>query len=323
MMTEPSRSAGAQTAQKPNAAKNYFKHHSSVAKSTFFSQLNRPISSFFTCAVIGIALVLPCLLMLVLVSIQSVSQNWDGSAQITLVLNKDMTTLDAGVLANDIGKKQSIHSSRFIDKDIALDAFRKKFEFADAIDFLDENPLPHVIVVSPNDAIKTVEHIEQLKNSLLTNPEIDSALLDVMWVQRLNSITQMLERAIWIIASMLALSVILVLGNTIRLAIESRKEEIIVVKLVGGTDHFVRRPFLYMGTFYGLGGSILAWILIQIVIYLLNQPIQELASSYQSDFSLSGMNFESTLFLLLLGVSLGWFGSWIAVKKHLSDIEPD
>ena len=322
-MSDPSRSAGAQTAQKPNAAKNYFKHHSNVAKSTFSSQLNKPISSFFTCAVIGIALVLPCLLMLILTSIQSVSQNWDGSAQITLLLHKDISAIDAGILANEIGKKQSINTSRFIDKDIALNSFKENFEFADAIDFLDENPLPHVIIVSPNDAIKTIQHIEQLKNSLLTNSEIDSALLDVMWVQRLNSITLVLERAIWVIASMLALSVILVLGNTIRLAIESRKEEIIVVKLVGGTDNFVRRPFLYMGTFFGLGGSILAWILIQIVIYLLNQPVQELATSYQSNFSLSGMNFESTLFLLLLGISLGWFGSWIAVKKHLSDIEPD
>ena len=129
----------------------------------------------------------------------------------------------------------------------------------------------------------------------------------------------MLQRAVSVIGIMLGLVVILVLGNTIRLAIENKKEEIIVIKLVGGTDGFVRRPFLYMGVLYGFGASLFAWLLLIIIIVILNQPVQALASSYQSNFSLSGLDFESTLLLFLIGTGLGWFSSWLAVRKHLDD----
>jgi len=321
-MAEAPRSSGARAANPPSALNNYFSHHSKVAKATLKTQLQTPLATFFTCAVIGIALVLPSLLTVLLGNVQSLNQGWDGSAQITLLLKKGVPALDGGVLAETISKKQSIKSSQFIDNDSALASFKKRFEFADAVEYLDENPLPHVILVRPDDSIKQVEHIEQLKESLLKYPEVESAILDVMWVQRLQSITDVLQRAVWVIASMLSLAVILVLGNTIRLAIENRKEEIIVVKLVGGTDAFVRRPFLYMGIFLGFGASIIAWILIHIILYMLNEPIEALALSYQSNFSLSGLGFESTLFLFVLGLGLGWFSSWLAVRKHLDDIEP-
>lgn len=122
---------------------------------------------------------------------------------------------------------------------------------------------------------------------------------------------------------MLAIAVILILGNTIRLAIENRKDEIAVLKLVGGTDAFVCRPFLYLGTFYGLGGGIFALTLCWIVLSILSQPIETLISSYQSDFNLSGLNIESTILILVIGTFLGWFGAHLSVKKHISEIEPN
>jgi cell division transport system permease protein len=321
-MVETPKSSGARTSPAPSPLKNYFTNHSKVAKTTLRAQLATPFSSFFTCAVIGIALVLPTLLTVLLGNVQSLTQDWDGSAQMTLLLKKGVPTQDGSALANTIATKQSVKSSLFVDNDNALASFKERFKFADAIDYLDENPLPHVILIHPHDSLNTISLLEQLKDSLLKYPEVDSAILDVMWLQRLKSITDMLQRAVWIIASMLSLAVILVLGNTIRLAIENRKEEIIVVKLVGGTDAFVQRPFLYMGIFLGIGASIIAWILIHIVLYILNEPVQALASSYQNNFSLSGLSFESTLFLFILGIGLGWLSSWLAVRKHLGDIEP-
>ncbi len=313
---------GANTAHKPNALNSYFSHHQKTYKSTFKQLIEQPLASFFTCAVIGIAFVLPALLAILLSNIQSVQHNWDGSAQITLFLKKGVPALDGGILSEKIAKRQSITSSLFVDNDAALVEFKERFELQDAVDYLDENPLPHVILVQPDKSLKSIQHIEQIKNNLLKFPEVEGALLDVMWVQRLNSITQVLQRTTWVIALMLGLAIILILGNTIRLAIENRKEEITVVKLVGGTNAFVRRPFLYMGAFYGFGGSLIAWILINLTLFMLNEPIQDLAHSYQSTFNLSGFSFESTLLLLILGMSLGWFGSWLAVRKHLDDIEP-
>lgn len=314
--------AGARTNDKPNALSSYLSHHQKTYKATFKQLLEQPFASFFTCAVIGIAFVLPALLAILLNNIQSVQHNWDGSAQITLFLKKGVPALDGKMLSATIAKKPSITSSHFVDNDTALEEFKERFELQEAVDYLDENPLPHVILVQPDKSLKSIEHIEQIKNSLLKFPEVEGALLDVMWVQRLNSITELLQRAAWVIALMLGAAVILILGNTIRLFIENRKEEIAVVKLVGGTNAFVRRPFLYMGVFFGLGGSIIAWVLINLTLYMLNGPIQDLAHSYQSTFSLSGFSFESTLLLIILGMSLGWFGAWLSVRKHLDDIEP-
>jgi len=313
---------GAKTNDKPNALSSYFSHHQKTYKATFKQLLEQPLASFFTCAVIGIAFVLPALLAILLSNIQSVQHNWDGSAQITLFLKKGVPALDGNILSETIAKKPSITSSHFVDNNTALEEFKKRFELQDAVDYLDENPLPHIILVQPDKSLKSIDHIEQIKNSLLKFPEVEGALLDVMWVQRLNSITQLLQRAAWVIALMLGAAVILILGNTIRLFIENRKEEIIVVKLVGGTNAFVRRPFLYMGVFFGFGGSAIAWILINLTLYMLNGPIQDLAISYQSTFNLSGFSFESTLLLIVLGMSLGWFGAWLSVRKHLDDIEP-
>jgi cell division transport system permease protein len=316
------RSSGARAAAPQSAANHYLAHHKKVAKSTFHSLVRTPISSLFTCAVLGIALVLPALLTSLLSNIESLGKDWDGSAQITLLLKKGVPLVDGEALSKSIAQRSTVTTSQFIDNDSALTSFKERFEFADAIEYLDSNPLPHVIIVKPSDALTTIEHIEQLKESLLTFPEVDDAILDIVWVKRLQSIINMLQRAVTVIGIMLALVVILVLGNTIRLAIENRKEEIIVIKLVGGTDGFVRRPFLYMGVFYGFGASLVSWMLLIIIIAILNGPVEALAKSYQSNFSLSSLSFESTLMLFLIGTGLGWFSSWLAVRKHLDDIEP-
>lgn len=321
-MPELPKSSGARPAESKNAAQHYFENHQKVAKSTLLQLFNQPLATAFTCFVIGIALVLPALLSVLLANIENINKHWDGSPQITLLLKKGVPSLDAGVLSESIAKKQSVTSSLFIDNEQALSDFKSRFEFSDAIEFLDENPLPHAIIVRLNSTLTAISDIEQLRDSLITLPEVDSAILDAAWVQRLQALTKLVERAVWLIAVMLSLTTVLVLGNTIRLAIENRKEEIIVVKLVGGTDPFVRRPFLYMGVFLGLGSSIVAWCFIHWAIYLLNEPIVALALSYQLEFSLSGLTFLSTLFLLLFGISLGWLSAWLAVRRHLDEIEP-
>jgi len=321
-MAEPSKHTGARTAIQASPLTNFVNHHFKVAKTTLRAQLNAPFATFFTCAVIGVALVLPILLSLLLSNLQAVNQHWDGSAQITLVLKQDVTALQGGVLSDTLSKKEHIKSSEFVDKGRALIEFKARFKFADALDFLDENPLPNVILVRPDKSFKTVEEVSTLKEILMRESGVESALLDVVWVQRLQSITQVLQKGLWIIVGMLGLIVTLVLGNTIRLAIENRKDEIVVMKLVGATHAFVRRPFLYMGMLFGFGGGVIAWFLVQGVIVILNQPIRELAHSYQSDFSLPVMDFGSTLILLIISVGLGWFSSWLAVHKHFDEIEP-
>lgn len=321
-MAEQPKQSGAKPTSTPSTFDLYLENHKKVAVTTLSSLLKQPFTTLFTCFVIGIALVLPALFSVLLANVERINEHWDGSPQITLLLKKGLPSIDAGVLARDIGKKNSVNSSTFIDSEVALEDFKTRFEFTDAIEFLNSNPLPHAIIVRLSPSLTSISDIEQMRDSLLKLPEVESALLDAAWVQRLQSITSLIERAVWIIAVILSLTVILVLGNTIRLAIENRKEEIIVVKLVGGTDSFVRRPFLYMGVLLGFGSSLIAWCFIHWVIYLLNEPIISLAASYKLEFSLSGLTFVSTLFLLIFGLSLGWLSAWLAVRKHLDEIEP-
>ncbi len=316
------RASGAKPSQPNNPYRSYLDNHKKTLRSSFKEYTDRPLASFFTCSVIGIAFVLPSLLAIMLANLQSVDIGWDGKAQITLFLTKSVSNEEGLALAESLSQRGNIEKSVFVSKDQALGEFQTLFELEDVVSYLDENPLPHTILVSPHASLSTIERLNNLKAKLEAEQLVDSALLDVMWVQRLQSITLFLERSVWIIALMLGIAVVLILGNTIRLAIENRKEEIIVLKMVGGTDAFVCRPFLYMGVLYGLGGSIIAIILTQSILVALNGPVRALASSYQSHFNLSGLGFDSTLLILLLGMSLGWLGSWLAVRKHLIEIEP-
>lgn len=314
--------SGAKASGPTNALQSYFSNHLKVSKLSFKEQTDRPIATLLTCSVIGIALVLPTLLLILLSNINAANFDWDGSAQITLFLEQKVSAQEANALTGQLQKRVDIANIEFLDKDKAIEDFTAQFQLENVVDFLDENPLPHALIVTPSPSFKEVSKIEQLMQQLEALPEVESGLLDALWVQRLKSITRFLERIVLLIALMLALAVLLILGNTIRLAIENRKEEIAVLKLVGGTRPFVCRPFLYMGMLYGLGGSLIAVILTHIVLAVLYAPVEALVQSYQGNFDLKGLGFDSTLLLVLFGTGLGWLGAWLAVRRHLDEIEP-
>lgn len=314
---------GAQRSNKNPLMGSYLGNHKKALLHTLSEQRKKPVASFFTCAVIGIAILLPTLLAVLLLNIHQANLNLDSSAQLTVMLKDNVTPLQATELAKQIDTISGVNQTAFIDKDKALEEFKAAFQLGDTLDHLANNPLPHSILVVLEDSVATIDQAQIVKRRLEQIPEVDLVQLDLMWIQRLKAISDFLSLSTWILASMLAIAVILILGNTIRLAIENRKDEIAVLKLVGGTDAFVCRPFLYLGTFYGLGGGIFALTLCWIVLSILSQPIETLISSYQSDFNLSGLNFESTILILIIGTLLGWFGAQLSVKKHISEIEPN
>ena len=314
--------SGAKASTPSNPFQSYFSNHLKVSKLSFKEQTDRPFATLLTCSVIGIALVLPTLLLILLSNIHFANLDWEGSAKVTLFLEQNVSALDAGTLSNRLESRQEIESVLFLDKDKAIIDFKNQFQLDSVVEFLDENPLPHALIVTPSEELESVKEIEELMSTLEQLPEVESGLLDALWIQRLMSITTFLERVVLLLAVMLAMAVLLILGNTIRLAIENRKEEIAVLKLVGGTRAFVCRPFLYMGMLYGAGGSLIAVILTQIILAVLYSPIEALAHSYQSSFHLSGLGFDSTLLLIVFGTALGWIGAWLAVRRHLDEIEP-
>lgn len=270
----------------------------------------------------GVALALPVALLLLLTSLQGVSAGWESSARVTAYMKQDASLEQTRKLAGEIGSDGRVTELELVDKDQALAEFRASSGLDEALDYLEENPLPHTLLITPEENTRSADGVAALVTFIEGMDGVERVQVDLGWLQRLNAMTDLLARAIWALAILLAAAVVLVIGNTVRLSIESRRDEILVAKLVGGTDGFVRRPFLYTGAWFGLGGGVVAWILLQASLWWLSGPVERLAGLYRSDFSLNGLGVDGILALIIVAMLLGWLGAWVAVKRHLDDIEP-
>jgi cell division transport system permease protein len=300
---------------------SWLRHHRLSAADSLRRVLEHPWSSLLTWLVIGIALALPVGLNVALDNVQSVSADWDSPAQISLFLKIGVSEKDARELELELAGRDDIAGTVLILKDDALEEFSELTGFTDVLASLDENPLPNLIVVSPA-ADVAPQAVSVLRNELLARPQVEQAVLDMEWLQRLNSLMELGRRIVLALGCMLVLGVALILGNTIRLAIENRRDEILIVKLVGGSNAFVRRPFLYTGLWYGVGGGIIAAFLVGLSLWFMDESVRNLARLYQSSFSLQGLGLMGGLNLVILGGLLGLLGAALAVSRHLSHIEP-
>ena len=298
----------------------WLSHHQRVCRSTLAVLLGDPFASLMTWLAIGIALGIPLILYVVLQNVSSISGDWGGKPRVTLYLAEEVTREAGQAFAREIQQRPGIDETEFVSSNSALQEFQRKSGFGDVLSSLDRNPLPHVIEVVPAnpDPIELGELVSVWKANLL----VENVSVDLEWLERLFALLVFAERLVSALAIVLGLGVMLVMGNTIRLAIENRREEIEVIKLVGGTDAFVRRPFLHLGFWYGLGGAVMAFFLLQTSLYFLSTPVEMLAQSYRDDFALQGLGFLGNMLLLFGGSILGITGSVLAVSRHLVDIEP-
>lgn len=292
---------------------------------TFISSLGRlyrtPLATLMTLAVIGIALALPSGLYVLLKNLQTISGGWENSAKISLFLKQDTPLSALEKLANRLRTQVDVAHVRVVTADDALREFRASSGFGEALDALGKNPLPHALVITPAVGVQQASKIEALFNRLKQLTEVDMAQLDMKWLQRLNGLLEIARRGVIVIFVMLAFAVLLVVGNTIRLDIQNRRDEIEITRLVGATDAFVRRPFLYGGLWYGLFGGIFAWVLVFMALVLVDDPAQRLAELYDSQYRVIGWGGYETLILLATSIALGLAGSWLAVGRHLTKVE--
>ena len=297
--------------------------HAQMSLSSLGRLSRRPVSTAMTAAVIGIALALPSGLHLLVDNVHQLSSSWDGNASISLFLSDQVNDEQAETVRQQVQTRADIAESRLITRGQALDEFRRLSGFGQAIELLDHNPLPPVVLVRPAETVQGADAVGRLAEQLQSYREIEFAQVDLQWVERLTAITGTIERAVVILAVLLAGAVLLIVGNTIRLEIQNRHSEIEIVKLVGGTDAFIRRPFLYEGLWYGLLGALIALLLVIVSLLLLDGPVQRLAGLYESDFSLAVLDPLSLFGIVLGGPLLGLVGAWFAVGRHLAEIEPE
>ena len=301
----------------------YFHNHRKNASESFHRMVGEPLQSVMTMLVVAIALALPAMLYVGVSSLQQLSGSWDSSAQMTLFLKKGAKDKAIEGLIKQLESNDELAEIHYISPSQALDALQDSAGFGEALTLLDENPLPPVLIVVPIAAIEAdVPRVEQLVNTLAQQPLVDEVQLDMKWLQRMQQILDIGRQITLLLGAALSLGVLLVVGNTIRLAIENRREEILVVKLVGGTNGFVRRPFLYTGLWYGVFGGLIAWLGVVIAQFWLGATVTRLAALYQSDFALQGIGLDGMLVLIALGGILGLVGAALAVGRHIAQLEP-
>jgi cell division transport system permease protein len=298
-------------------------HHLQGALASLGRLTRSPLPTFMTVAVIGIALALPAGLYALTRNMDRLSGAWEQSAAISLFLRTEVTVAQAEALGEKLRARGDLIEVRLITPEKAIEDLRAQGDgFAEAIDQLDANPLPAVLAMRPAPSIDTTGALEALSEELAAAPEADFARLDTQWVRRFQAIVALTQRVVLLLAGILGLGVLLVVGNTIRLEIENRRAEVQIMEQVGATPGFIRRPFLYLGAWYGLLGGIAAWLLIVAALWLLQGPVSRLAELYQTQFGLLGLGPGEALALLAGSVLLGLAGGWLSVSRHLAAVDP-
>lgn len=320
-MNAPGRSgASAATITLGDRFARQLQHHRDSALAALRELLASPLASLLTILVMAIALALPAMLGVALKNLQGVTGQWDDAAQISLFLKPEVDVARAEAMRQRLEKHPGVASVRLIDKEAALAEFRQRSGFGETLEQLDNNPLPNLLVLTP--VSREPEAAERLLAGLKGEAEVDLAQLDIAWVRRLSAILDLGARALGLIALALGLGVLLVTGNTIRLAVQNRREEIEVQKLVGATNRFIRRPFLYTGFLQGALAGLAAWAMVGGALTLLQAPVAALAGLYASRFQLAGLSLAEALALILMAGVLGLLGAWLSVSRHLHAIEP-
>ena len=297
-------------------------NHSLVAGQSIQRLLATPLSSAMTILVLSIAITLPAALNIAIINIAELTGQANDSVQMSLYLQKQVSDSRGQALATDIRSWEGVASTDYISPATARKSFETMAGFEEIIASLPENPLPGVISVTLSEQLLTTNSAEALRERAVKLEQVDTAKIDLAWLQKVRAIVDFGERLAAGLTLLLSIGVVLVVGNTIKLSIDNRREEIIVTKLVGATNAFVRRPFLYMGLWFGLSGAIIAIVLLTLAKFALTNSLDALSELYGSAISLKGLGLLNSLTLVLSGAMLGWLGAWLASSQHIRALEP-
>ena len=284
---------------------------------SFGELVRNPLASLMTLAVIGVAMALPAGLYMMLQNFQGFSANWNSTPTISLYMQKNVSNVQLRQVEEQLNKIPDIGRVRYVSPQQGLKEFEQTTQLGNSLSELKANPLPSVFVVYPEANYQTPADLEKLLTSLKRLPGVDVGQLDMAWIKRLYYILEIGKRVIYTMALLFGIGVILIVGNTIRLAMQNHRNEITVLRLVGAKPAFIRRPLLYRGLFYGLFGGAIAWALVGLMQWWLEGPALALATTYDNSLEIHGLNITTALLIMTLCAALGWLGSYFAVNKHL------
>ncbi len=302
---------------------SYLHIHAHVLFSSLGRLMRTRFTSIMTIAVMAIALSLAGGFYILLVNVQQLTGNLETSNQISVFLKLEVSDERGRELLKELSENADIQDINLITKQQGLQDFQEFSGFGDALQALQGNPLPTVIQIIPGNSLLEHTHLEPLLEEIRRIPEVDFAQMDMLWVERLQSIMTLARRGGGLLSILLALAVLFITGNTIRLELQNRKDEVIIAKLVGATNGFIRRPFLYCGLWYGFLAGISAWLIISIMLLVLQQPIEKISSLYDGSFQLIFLGFSDTLVFVAVSSLLGIIGAWIVLLFQLQKLKPE
>jgi cell division transport system permease protein len=257
----------------------------------------------------------------VLVNVQNLARDKSPAPQVSLFLKLDAQSADTREIENRLKKHAGITQYVYITRDQALADLKAKSGLADVIASLGRNPLPDGFVVDARE--NTAAALERLRDEFKTWPKVEHVQLDSAWARRLDATLQLGRLIVLVLGALLAFALVAVTFNTIRLQILTQRAEIEVAKLIGATNPFVRRPFLYYGTTMGLAGGITGWLITWGGLHLLNARIAGLAELYGANLTLHHLSPPDTVSLCLFAAALGWLGAWLSASRNLAEFDPE
>jgi cell division transport system permease protein len=291
-----------------------------------FSSLGRltrtPFTSAMTILVLAVAIALAGSFYIVVANIQQLTGNLEASNQMSLFLKDNITDSAGQKLADQLKQHPSSESVKFITKKQAMEEFKANSGFGEALTALDTNPLPSVIQVQPKNSLDSNEDIEKLMTEFKQLPQVDFVQVDMQWIERMQTIMLIASRAVFLVSVLLGFAVTFITGNTIRLELHNRRDEVYISKLVGATLSFIQRPFLYCGFWLGFIAGFSAWLIITIMLLIVESPVEKLSTLYNSGFELQFLGFFEFTALLLLASSLAVLGSWGVLHYQLRQLKP-
>jgi len=302
---------------------HYFKHHRQCIRIALTRQLKTPFSSLLTYSVIAIAMTLPAGLYVLVENIKVMSTQWSDNVQISLFTKANVDFNTAKLLAQNLEKNSLVKNIKIMSPQQALTEYQALSKSKEALTVLGGiNPFPTILIIKLKSALNSPDKIQQFVRELKSHGDSQTVLLDQVLINRLASLVKIGNRVALILAIVLASGILLIVGNTIRLEILNRRDEIIITKLIGANNAYIRRPLLYSGLWYGLIGGLFACVITEVSVRYLKAPIAEFAHLSDSPFQLAAFDLKAIFFIVALSAVLGWLGSWMASYRHIRQIEP-
>ncbi|WFP50788.1 permease-like cell division protein FtsX [Methylomonas sp. EFPC3] len=291
-----------------------------------FSSLGRltrtPFTSAMTVLVLAIAVSLASSFYIVVANVEQLTGNLESSNQMSLFLHEGITDAAGQKLMEQLQQNASVAEVKYISKKQALEEFKANSGFSDALNALERNPLPSVIQVLPKNALEHSEDIEKLMADFKQLPQVEFVQVDMQWVARLQTIMLIASRGVLLVSLLLGFAVTFITGNTIRLELQNRQDEVFISKLVGATHAFIQRPFLYTGFWLGFISGFLGWLIVTVMLLILESPVEKLSTLYNSSFELLFLSFSEFLLLLMISAALAVLGSWAVLHYQLRQLKP-